>query len=223
MTARRTRRTVRSAGLVAVAAAAAFSLTACQGGDKDSAADPPKSQAVSESQSAGSGDGDSGSDAKAKGRTEAPAAHPTSTPSTSAKAASSDHTQKLADGSTAKISELGPQRYRAEIIAHGDVLATLETNGHDAGLDANDMFVVLTPDGQVHSWMGGGQTGPGTFELDGGWTAKVTKTGEGRYRAQIIGHDGVAGTLNANQRDAGLAANGVYIVLTAGGEISAHE
>ncbi|MER6536457.1 hypothetical protein ACWDE0_16570 [Streptomyces sp. 900105755] len=42
-------------------------------------------------------------------------------------------------------------------------------------------------------------TGPGTFKPAGGWTAEVTKTGELRYRA-----------------------HGVYVVLNAGGVISAH-
>ena len=85
------------------------------------------------------------------------------------------------------------------------------------------MFVTLTLDGQIHSWMGGGQQGPGTFDLEGGWTAKVTKVGENHYRAKIIGHDGVAATMNANQQDDGIDANGVPIVLSAGGAtISAH-
>lgn len=86
------------------------------------------------------------------------------------------------------------------------------------------MFVVLTLDGQVHSWMGGGHQGPGTFKLAGGWTAEVTKIGDLRYRAQVLGNDGaVDATLEANQHDAGLDANGVYIVLSAGGVISAHQ
>ncbi len=71
--------------------------------------------------------------------------------------------------------------------------------------------------------MGGGHQGPVTFKLAGGWTAKVTKIGELRYRAQILGHDGaVYGTLETNQHDAGLEANGVYIVLSNGDAISAH-
>ncbi|WP_372509252.1 hypothetical protein [Streptomyces kronopolitis] len=139
------------------------------------------------------------------------------------KASSAARTQRLADGvSTAEITKLGEQHYRARIVARGEVLATLETNGHDDGLDANDMFVTLTLDGQVHSWMGGGHQGPGTFTLAGGWKAKVTKLGELRYRAQIIGHDGVAATLETHQHDVGLNANGIYIVLSSGGIISAH-
>ncbi|MFB7668269.1 hypothetical protein ACFC1R_30860 [Kitasatospora sp. NPDC056138] len=162
--------------------------------------------------------------------TTAPAAPPTSptspratAPAATAKPKSPVRTQSLVDGSTAEVQEVGAQHYVAKIVHNGDVLATLETNDSDAGLDANDMFVVLSLDGQVHSWMGGGNQGPGTFKLAGGWTAKVTKIGDLRYRAQIIGNDNsVDGTLESNQHDAGGVANGVYIVLTAGGEISAH-
>ncbi|MFE5032833.1 hypothetical protein [Streptomyces sp. NPDC056683] len=231
-TTRRARRTARSAALVAVAAAAAFSLTACQGGTgKDGAAGPeqkasathaaagtPHATAAGGSTPAASGK----SAADVRTRTLAPSR--TTAPATTAKAAAPVRTQTLADGSKAEIYRLGTEHYRARIVSRGEVLATMETAGTDAGLDANDMFVVLTLGGEVHSWLGGGHTGPGTFRLAGGWTAKVTKVGELRYRAQIIGNDGsVDGTLEANQQDAGLDANGVYIVLSAGGVISAHE
>ncbi|KUM99140.1 hypothetical protein AQI95_40640 [Streptomyces yokosukanensis] len=228
MTTRRARRTVRSAGLVAVAAAAAFSLTACQGGDKNGAA-PEKKVSSSASPSTGDGTALSGSKtgagkAPTDARTQALATHHTTAPATTAKAASPVRTQTLADGSKAEIQQLGAQHYLAKIVHGGSVLATLETKQHDAGLDANDMFVVLTLDGQVHSWMGGGHTGPGTFKLAGGWTAKVTKIGDLRYRAQILGNDGsVDATLETNQQDVGLDANGVYIVLSTGGVISAHQ
>ncbi|MFJ2776834.1 hypothetical protein [Kitasatospora sp. NPDC087315] len=152
-----------------------------------------------------------------------PASPRATAPATTAKAKPPVHTQPLVDGSTAEVQEVGAQHYVARIVHNGDVLATLETTDSDAGLDANDMFVVLSLDGQVHSWMGGGHQGPGTFKLAGGWTAKVTKIGELRYRAQILGYDNaVNGTLESNQQDVGGVANGVYIVLTAGGEISAH-
>ncbi|MGW2640080.1 hypothetical protein [Streptomyces sp. NPDC001348] len=164
--------------------------------------------------------GQSGGGAQA----DALAAYHTTASAAAAKAASPVRTQPLPDGSTAEIYKLGPQHYRAKIVNSGQVLATLETGRYDAGLDANDMFVVLTLGGEVHSWMGGGHTGPGTFRLAGGWKAKVTKIGDLRYRAQILGYDGsVYATLEANQHDAGLDANGVYIVLSAGGVISAHE
>ncbi|MFK0280317.1 hypothetical protein ACIQVL_07565 [Streptomyces sp. NPDC090499] len=233
-TTRRARRTVRSAALVAVAAAAAFSLTACQsGGSKDGAAGPeqkasasaPHATAAGRSGATGTGTststGTGKSPADVRTRTLAPSR--TTAPAATAKAAAPVRTRTLADGSKAEIYRLGAEHYRAKIVSRGAVLATMETGGTDAGLDANDMFIVLTLGGEVHSWMGGGHTGPGTFKLAGGWTAKVTKAGELRYRAQIIGNDGsVDGTLDADQQDAGLDANGVYIVLSAGGVISAH-
>ncbi|MFI5771038.1 hypothetical protein ACIA74_21285 [Streptomyces sp. NPDC051658] len=228
MTTRRARRTVRSAGLVAVAAAAAFSLTACQSGGNDAAAGSEKKISSSASRSTGNGGAPDGAKTSADKaqisvQTGTSAAHRATAPAAAAKAASPVRTQTLADGSKAEIYELGDQHYRAEIVSRGSVLATLETKGQDAGLDANDMFVVLTLSGEVHSWMGGGHTGPGTFKLAGGWTAKVTKIGELRYRAQILGNEGaVEATMEANQHDTGLDANGVYIVLSNGGVISSH-
>ncbi|WP_030395611.1 hypothetical protein [Kitasatospora purpeofusca] len=147
------------------------------------------------------------------------------TPSTTptAKPKSPGRSYPLVDGSTAEVQPVGNQNYTARILSRGSVLATLETKDADAGLDANDMFVVLSVDGTVHSWMGGAHQGPGTFKLAGGWTAKVTKVGELHYRAQILGLDNaVNDTLDADQHDTGAVANGVYIVLTAGGRISAH-
>ncbi|MFJ5267270.1 hypothetical protein [Streptomyces sp. NPDC088358] len=227
-----TRRTARSAVLVAVAAAAAFSLTACQSGGKDSAVGSEKKISSSASTSAsrstgaggaGGGAGTSAPKSRTGVRTGTPVAYRTTAPAATTEAASPVRTQTLADGSKAEIHELGAQHYRVRIVSRGSVLATLETRGYDAGLDANDMFVVLTLGGEVHSWMGGGHTGPGTFRLAGGWTAKVRKIGELRYRAQILGNEGaVEATLDANQHDVGLDANGVYIVLSDGGVISSH-
>ncbi|MGY0460032.1 hypothetical protein ACW14Y_07185 [Kitasatospora sp. cg17-2] len=149
-------------------------------------------------------------------------AQPTTAPPT-AKPKSPARSYPLVDGSTAEVQPVGNQNWTARIVSRGSVLATLETKDTDAGLDANDMFVVLSLDGTVHSWMGGAHQGPGTFKLAGGWTAKVTKVGELHYRAQILGLDNaVNGTLDADQHDTGAVANGVYIVLTAGGRISAH-
>ncbi|MFG2289408.1 hypothetical protein ACGFOU_25480 [Streptomyces sp. NPDC048595] len=237
------RRTLRIAA-AALTAAAALSLTACSGSDtagaKPAAQATQAGSAAAEPGGAGSSSGAQGSDAQARpdaktdGKADAKAgAKPGaagkqsgSGPAATGKTAGPIRTQPLADGSKAEIFALGGQRYRAKIVSHGSVLATMETTGQeaDAGLDANDMFVVLTMGGEVHSWMGGGHQGPGTFKLAGGWTAKVTKVGELRYRAQIIGHDGsVDATLETNQHDVGLDANGVYIVLSAGGVISAHE
>ncbi|MFC9229287.1 hypothetical protein ACFTZI_10040 [Streptomyces decoyicus] len=240
------RRTLRIAA-ASLTAAAALTLTACSGSDAAGAKPAGRTDsgaaaaeaggagsstggAGSSAGGAGSSAGAQGSDAKTGSGAKAEAkAGAVGKQSGSAhangggKAASPARTQRLADGiSKAEIYKLGEQHYRAKIVARGSVLATLETKQGDAGLDANDMFITLTLDGQVHSWMGGGHQGPGTFKLAGGWTAKVTKVGELRYRAQIIGHDGVAATLETNQQDTGVNANGVYIVLSAGGVISAH-
>ncbi|MFE1763192.1 hypothetical protein ACFW81_03100 [Streptomyces angustmyceticus] len=216
-TARTARRRTLRVAAAALVAAAGLTLTACSGANAAGpkpAAHTDKSAAAADSSAAG-WSGLQSTPAKAGAAAE--------TSAKSGKAASPVRTQRLADGiSTAEISKLGDQHYRAKIVARGAVLATMETNKGDAGLDANDMFVTLTLDGQVHSWMGGGHQGPGTFKLAGGWTAKVTKTGDAHYRAQIIGHDGVAATLEANQQDTGVDANGIYIVLSAGGVISAH-
>ncbi|WP_432015570.1 hypothetical protein [Streptomyces cucumeris] len=206
------RRTLRVAA-AALIAAASLSLTACNNDDTSSKSTDRTTTAASEPGSAGTSGGAQDSDAKADSKAGA-----------SGKASSSARTQTLADGSTAKISKLGEQRYQLKIVSKGSVVATLETKGHDAGLDANGMYVVLTLGGEVHSWMGGEHQGAGTFQLAGGWTAKVTKTGDARYRAQILGKDGsVMATLDANQHDVGLDANGVYIVLSSGGVISSHE
>ncbi|MFJ9950779.1 hypothetical protein [Kitasatospora sp. NPDC091207] len=148
---------------------------------------------------------------------------PATAPVTGTKGKSPVRTETLVDGSTAEIQDTGNQNYSAKIVNKGDVLATLETHNADAGLDANGMFVVLSVDGHVHSWMGGEHQGPGTFKLVGGWTAKVTKIGELRYRAQILGNENaVYDTLETNQQDVGAVANGSYIVLSAGGVISSH-
>ncbi|WP_411122580.1 hypothetical protein [Streptomyces sp. x-19] len=211
-------------GAAALTAAAGLSLVAWSGSgatDAKPAGRTSASAAVADASPAGwSGLQSVGAKASLTGE------HSGGTRASTAKSASPVRTQTLVDGSTAKIYDLGGQRYRAEIVSRGAVLATLQTTGEeiDAGLDANDMFVVLTMGGEVHSWMGGGQQGPGTFHLAGGWTAKVTKIGELRYRAQIIGHDGsVDATLETKGHDVGLDANGVSIVLSAGGVLSAHE
>ncbi|MBM4791295.1 hypothetical protein HXP44_04260 [Streptomyces sioyaensis] len=225
------RRTLRLAA-AALTAAAGLTLTACSGSDAagtKAAGHTNMGTVAAESSGAGSSAGAQGSVAQADSaamvdaKAGAAGKQSGSTHAATVKTASPVRTQILADGSKAEIYELGAQHYRAKIVSRGSVLATMETKGHDAGLDANDMFVVLTLDGQVHSWMGGGHQGPGTFKLAGGWTAKVTKVGELRYRAQILGNGGaVYGTLETNQQDAGLDANGVSIVLSAGGVISAH-
>ncbi|WP_413799219.1 hypothetical protein [Streptomyces iranensis] len=209
------RRTLRAAA-VALVAVAGLTLTACN--DSDANASKPAASAGSNSADSATGaKGSDGSGAKgsdAKVGTESGAADATASP---------DRTETLADGSTGEIYELGEQHYRLKIVNDGDVLATFEANGEDAGLDANGMYVVLTMGGEVQSWMGDEHQAPGTFKLAGGWTAKVTKVGEAQYRAEIIGHGDVMGTMEANGHDAGLDANGVYIVLSTRGVISAHE
>jgi hypothetical protein len=150
----------------------------------------------------------------------------TTAPAAPTRAASPVRTQSLPDGSKAEVYKLGADHYLAKLVHSGQVFTTVEANQTDGGLDANDMFVVLTLDGQVHAWMGGGHQGPGTFKLAGGWTAKVTNTGDLRYLAHILGGDpdeAVDQPLEANQHDVGLDANGIYIVLSDGGLISAHE
>ncbi|MGY5127962.1 hypothetical protein [Streptomyces nigrescens] len=230
------RRTLRMAAL-ALTAAAGLTLTACSGSDAAGTKPAGKSDtaAAVESSGAGSSAGAQGSGAPASPGAKADAkvdtksgaagkqsgaAHATD----GGKAASPVRTQRLADGvSKAEIYKVGAQHYRAKIVARGSVLATLEAKEHDAGLDANDMFVVLTLDGQVRSWMGGGHQGPGTFKIAGGWTVKVTKVGELRYRAQFLSPSGEADdTVEANQHDIGFVANGVNVVLSSGGVISAH-
>ncbi|MFE0379494.1 hypothetical protein ACFW1M_28860 [Streptomyces inhibens] len=227
------RRTLRIAA-AALTAAAGLTLTACSGSDAadaKSAGHTSTSSAAAKSTASGwsgiqSSDGKASPDAKIGTKSAAAGKQSGGAQATGGgKTASPVRTQTLVDGSTAKIYDLGSQRYRAEIVSDGSVVATMETTGQDAdaGLDANGMYVVLTMGGEVHSWMGGEHQGPGTFKLAGDWKAKVTKVGELRYRAQIIGFEGVAATLETKGHDVGVDANGVYIVLSAGGVISAHK
>ncbi|MFE9452016.1 hypothetical protein [Streptomyces sp. NPDC006739] len=237
----RSARSARTAGLVAVAVAAALSLTACQSGGKDSAAGSAEKASGSASTStfgsastsdggrptgtkAGEVNANTTADRAQNGmRTQTTDTRRTTTPAATHKTASPVRTQTLPDGSKARIYKLGAQHYLLKIVHRGEVLGTIEANHKTAGLDANDMFIVLTQDGRVQSWMGGGHEGPGTFELLGGWTAKVTKVSEGHYRARILGDaGGVSATLDANEHDAGVEVDRVYIVLSAGGVISAH-
>ncbi|WP_432093105.1 hypothetical protein [Streptomyces sp. bgisy100] len=228
-------RTARRRGLrmaaLALTAAAGLTLTACSGSDTAGAKPAGRTDqgsAAAESSGAGSSAGDKSSDAGAEVGTKAGSGGKQSGSSPTAnggKAAAPVRTQRLADGvSKAEITKVGPQHYRAKIVARGSVLATMEAKQQDDGLDANDMFVVLTSDGQVNSWMGGGHQGPGTFEIEGGWTVKVTKLGDLHYRAQFFSESGDADdTVEANQHDIGFVSNGVSIVLSAGGVLSAHQ
>ncbi len=130
-------------------------------------------------------------------------------------------TTPLVDGSTARITELGFKDYKLEIVYQGVVTATLEANQHDAGVDANDMFVVLTFDGQVASWIGGGTEGPGSFPLPDGSTARITELGFKDYKLEIVYQGVVTATIEANQHDAGVDANDMFVVLTFDGGFSA--
>ncbi|MFF9765186.1 hypothetical protein ACF1GT_00880 [Streptomyces sp. NPDC014636] len=139
--ARRTARPARSTGLVAVAAAAAFSLAACQSGDKH-AAGQEKKDSVSTSHPTGDGGAPSNSRTTAgKSRTGAQSA--------SLKAAAPVPKEPLADGSTAEIYALGAQHYRAKIVHQGQVLGTMEANQHDDGGVANGVYIVLSTAGVI--------------------------------------------------------------------------
>ncbi|MEV0262745.1 hypothetical protein AB0I49_15550, partial [Streptomyces sp. NPDC050617] len=184
------RRTLRMAA-VALTAAAGLSLTACSGSD-DSGAKTMGHAAAAESSNGSTGD-KAQSSSTGGGKTDATTDAKTGTkPGTkSATGNGNGHgggggdssgtavsNLPLPDGSEARVTKTGDQNYRAEIVNKGAVLATIETHDGAAGLDANDMFVVLTTDGRIHAWMGDSQTGPGTFALKGGYDAKITKVGE---------------------------------------------
>ncbi|WP_030898861.1 hypothetical protein [Streptomyces sp. NRRL F-5126] len=215
----------------AIGVAAAFLATACgpaDSGSSTSASSAPSSAAGSaapSSHSSPAGSAGSPADSGSSPASNASASAAT-TPATKGTLI---RTETLVDGSTAKIYKLGDTHYVAKVTADGQPFASLETtNGHVDGLDANDMFIVLTLDGRIHSWEGGAKQGPGTFTVAGGWTAKVTKLGEFHYRAEISGgEEGTVGTLEAKQgdggRDAGGQSNGTYFVLGDDGQISAHE
>ncbi|MGW1177318.1 hypothetical protein ACWD4P_26835 [Kitasatospora sp. NPDC002543] len=228
----------RLAGTVLTAALLVPAATACSSSSGTRGAAAPTTAAAATTPGAAPTAAPAATTPAAPGTPAASATHgataPTATPSGRATTAPAPgnqpkpggqvRTETLVDGSTAEIRTLGDQHYLAKVVNDGQVLATLETKGHDDGLDGNGMFVVLSLDGRIHSWMGGAHQGPGTFKLAGGWTARVTRTGDLHYRAEILGADNaVYGTLEANQHDAGVDANAVHIVLSAGGEISAHE
>ena len=130
-------------------------------------------------------------------------------------------TETLVDGSTARIYELGFKHYKLEIVYRGYVVATIEANQHDAGVDANDMFVVLTFDGTVTSWIGGSVLGPGSFPLPDGSTAVITRATQDHATLNIVHRGSVTATLDANQHDDAVNANGMYVVLTFDGQFSA--
>ncbi|MBT2487393.1 hypothetical protein J7E96_02315 [Streptomyces sp. ISL-96] len=139
-----------------------------------------------------------------------------------AKSAAPIRSQKLVDGSTARIYKLGAHHYRMDNISRdGHLLGTLEAKNADAGGQHNGMFVVLTRDGEVVSWTGRARYGAGTFPLPDGSTAKVAKVAAGHFTLKIVHQGRVLGTLVANNRAAAVNANGMYIVLTPDGTHSA--
>ncbi|QGZ52588.1 hypothetical protein GPZ77_33600 [Streptomyces sp. QHH-9511] len=131
-------------------------------------------------------------------------------------------TQKLVDGSTAKIYRLGAHHYRMDNVSReGHLLGTLVAKNADAGGQHNGMFVVLTADGDAVSWTGREQYGAGSFLLPDGSTAKVTKVAADHYTLKIIHQGHVMATLVADHRDAAVNANGMYVVLNPDGTHSA--
>ncbi len=56
---------------------------------------------------------------------------------------------ELAGGWKAKVTKVGALRYHAQIIGFEDVAATLETKGHDVGVDANGGHIVLSSGGVI--------------------------------------------------------------------------
>ncbi|MFI2189107.1 hypothetical protein [Streptomyces sioyaensis] len=146
------RRTLRIA-VAALAAASGLTLTACSGSDAadaKSAGHTNTSSAAAESTASG-WSGVQTSDAKAGAADKQSGKQLGSVHAANGgRAASPVRTQRLADGiSKAEIYQLGDQHYRAKIVARGSVLATLETNQHDAGLDANGIYIVLSNGGVI--------------------------------------------------------------------------
>ncbi|MFI0788326.1 hypothetical protein ACH4Q6_22340 [Streptomyces lydicus] len=61
-----------------------------------------------------------------------------------------------------------------------------------------------------------------TQRLTDGSTAEIHRLGDQHYRAKIVSRGSVPATMETKGSDAGLDANGVYLVLSAAGVISAH-
>ncbi|MFF4156796.1 hypothetical protein [Streptomyces sp. NPDC001678] len=135
-------------------------------------------------------------------------------------AASEVRAEKLVDGSIAVITKLGPQHYRLENLANGYVTGRLEADKQDAGGNFNGMFVVLDFGGRVASWTGNQHRGPGSFALPDGSTAEVTKVGDHHYTLNVVYDGYVTARLDADNRNAAVNANSMFIVLTPGGTFS---
>ncbi|WP_327354667.1 hypothetical protein [Streptomyces sp. NBC_01304] len=86
-------------------------------------------------------------------------------------------TEKLADGSVAKVYKTAKDRFEAEIWANGQKLDTLVSQGgKPAQGENNGLHVTLQPNGQIKSWVEGGakqENKPGKAE-DDATTVKIT-------------------------------------------------
>ncbi|MDG4866176.1 hypothetical protein P8605_49290, partial [Streptomyces sp. T-3] len=112
---------------------------------------------------------------------EAPAAEPaTGKPSSNPKLREFVKTEKLADGSIAKVYKTAKDRVEAEIWANGTKIDTLVAQGgKPASGENNGLRVTLQPDGQVKSWVEGGakqENKPGKDKpaKDDATTVKIT-------------------------------------------------
>ncbi|KUJ66058.1 hypothetical protein ACZ90_40085 [Streptomyces albus subsp. albus] len=148
----------------------------------------------------------------------APARHTTGTATLSP----SVRTVKLADGSTGRVRKLAAHHYTLETVSpRGEVTGKLDADGRLAGGNANGMFVVLTADGEVRSWIGGGHRGPGPFPLPDGSTAEVAKVAPHHYALKVSVDGRVVARVRAVQRDVAANLNGMFLVLTFDGQVSA--
>lgn len=79
--------------------------------------------------------------------------------------------------------------------------------------------------GSAHATGGGKAASPLRTQrlADGISKAEISKLGEQHYRAEIVARGSVPATLETKKGDAGLDANDMFITLSAGGVISAHE
>ncbi|MFJ6723428.1 hypothetical protein ACIQPQ_00775 [Streptomyces sp. NPDC091281] len=140
-------------------------------------------------------------------------------------------TYPLKGGLVARVYLLNPGRYDATVHTDGGrrVLGKLQTGSASGGGAADSKVfdgvrVTLHTDGKVTSELvdDGGSTGEGTLlrteKLSDGSLLKVYRAEAGRYRAEhVIGGRTVC-VLEATDRSAACRSNGVYLVLTPGGQ-----
>ncbi|TVL90121.1 hypothetical protein [Streptomyces sp. SAJ15] len=140
--------------------------------------------------------------------------------------AAATKTVKLADGSTGKITKLGDHHYRMQMFFGPHLAGELDAQGErsDGFQSAKGMWAVLTPDGEVRSWVGGEQYGPGTFKLVDGSTAKISKVGD-HHIMKVVSEGRVVATLEPKHgawATGLLSGHGMAVVLTADGTFSSH-